>query len=67
VAVNARLINFNLNYVSAASNGRLQFTAGAWGPSTGVCTLKCHGHDHVDSAYGPLGMTLLKPGRPLHR
>ncbi|HZQ46288.1 MAG TPA: cytochrome c3 family protein, partial [Verrucomicrobiae bacterium] len=67
VAANSRLINFNVNYVSPASNGRLQFVAGIQGPSSGTCTLKCHGYDHVDAGYGPAGMTLLRTARQLRQ
>jgi len=50
---NPRLINFNVNYVSPASNGKLQFTQGNQGPFSGTCTLKCHGADHIAAPYGP--------------
>ncbi|HZL43237.1 MAG TPA: cytochrome c3 family protein [Verrucomicrobiae bacterium] len=43
------LINFNTRYVSASSNGRLQFVS--TGASGGNCTLKCHGADHQNAAY----------------
>jgi predicted CXXCH cytochrome family protein len=67
VAASSRLINFNVNYVTAASNGRLQFTAGTYGPSSGTCTLKCHGYDHLSAPYGPLGMTSLRNLKPFRR
>ena len=53
VLSNPRLINFNVNYVSPASNGQLKFTQGNQGPFSGTCTLKCHGADHVAVSYGP--------------
>jgi hypothetical protein len=43
------LINFNTRYVSASSNGRLQYISS--GASGGNCTLKCHGADHQNAAY----------------
>lgn len=63
VAANSRLINFNTQYVSPASNGRLQFIAGTQGPSSGTCTLKCHGYDHLSSSYAPIGMTAAGPAK----
>ena len=67
VAANARLINFNVNYVSPASNGRLQYLSGTQGPFSGVCTLKCHGHDHLDTRYAPLGTAMPQSSRLLRR
>jgi predicted CXXCH cytochrome family protein len=52
-AANAKsLVNFNVRYVSPASNGRLTFTSGRFGPDSGTCTLKCHGFDHLDAPFG---------------
>ena len=51
VAANSRLINFNRNYVSQSSNGRLEFISR--GTYSGTCSLKCHGYDHVATPYAP--------------
>lgn len=59
VASNPRLINFNLNYVSPASTGPISFVSR--GPAGGNCTLKCHGHEHNESAYSAAGLPLSKP------
>jgi predicted CXXCH cytochrome family protein len=44
-----RLVNFNRDYVTPGSNGRLEFsTLGTFG---GTCSLTCHGADHNDKSY----------------
>lgn len=48
---NAHLVNFDLGIVAAGSRKMVRYQSG--GPGRGSCTLQCHGHDHVDSAYGP--------------
>jgi predicted CXXCH cytochrome family protein len=53
VASNPHLINFNRDYVSPASNGKLEFRANTVGPMSGTCTLSCHGVDHQDWSYSP--------------
>jgi predicted CXXCH cytochrome family protein len=49
VANSARLINFNRDYVSPASNGRLEFIS--QGNFRGNCSVSCHGTDHKALAY----------------
>jgi predicted CXXCH cytochrome family protein len=50
VATQARLINFDLGSVTnSISNGRLEFVGA--GPSSGNCSLTCHGVDHAATAY----------------
>jgi predicted CXXCH cytochrome family protein len=50
VATQARLINFDRGSVSnSISNGRLEFIG--TGPSSGNCSLTCHGSDHAATAY----------------
>ena len=53
VQAKSSLINFNRTYVTASSNGRLEFNS--TGLRQGNCSLTCHGHDHNMSSYGPLG------------
>jgi hypothetical protein len=50
------LMNFNTDYVSASSNGRLEYVS--IGNASGVCSLTCHNFDHVASSYP--GPSLLK-------
>jgi predicted CXXCH cytochrome family protein len=50
VQTQPHLINFNVNYVTASSNGRLEFVS--TGIVSGNCSLTCHGHDHNASPYG---------------
>jgi predicted CXXCH cytochrome family protein len=48
------LINFNSDYVTPSagpSGGPMYTSTGNFG---GTCTLKCHGHDHVDSPYSQM-------------
>lgn len=45
------LINFNRDYVSASSNGRLEYLS--TGLRRGNCSLTCHGADHDAKAYAP--------------
>jgi len=51
VADNSRLINFNRNYVTPSSNGRLEFVPN--GAYRGSCSLTCHGKDHRAVSYSP--------------
>lgn len=48
-AQNAHLINFNRDYVTPNSEGRLQFED--LGSLSGQCNLSCHGKDHIDVKY----------------
>jgi hypothetical protein len=45
----SHLINFNRNYVTASSNGRLEFND--TGMNRGNCSLTCHGKDHNALSY----------------
>ncbi len=45
------LINFNVDYVTPSSNGKIQYVSS--GPRRGNCTLTCHGRDHKSESYGP--------------
>jgi predicted CXXCH cytochrome family protein len=45
----ARLINFNRDYVTPSSNGRLEYVS--TGPGAGTCSLTCHGKDHTGTPY----------------
>ena len=65
VATNPRLINFNRNYVSPASNGRIEFRA--TGNFTGTCTLKCHGRDHQNTSYSPTDAAVPQSMKSLRR
>ena len=49
VANNMHLINFNPQYVTAASNGRIEYKS--TGILRGNCTLTCHGANHVGATY----------------
>jgi predicted CXXCH cytochrome family protein len=49
VANAPRLINFNTTYVTPNSLGQLSYTS--TGVFKGVCSLICHGKDHVNTAY----------------
>lgn len=49
VANNPRLINFNRNYVTPSSNGKLEFISR--GSTAGTCSLTCHGKDHPAASY----------------
>ena len=51
-ANNKHLINFNPDYVTAASKGGIQYSS--TGVLRGNCTLTCHGADHVRTAYPAL-------------
>jgi predicted CXXCH cytochrome family protein len=56
------LINFNRNYATASSNGRLEYVS--TGPLQGNCSLTCHGVDHNATPYSPDGFApLMAPGR----
>jgi predicted CXXCH cytochrome family protein len=43
------LINFNRDYVTPSSTGRLQYISS--GNSRGACSLTCHGFDHDNTSY----------------
>jgi predicted CXXCH cytochrome family protein len=46
------LMNFNTDYVTASSNGRLEYVS--TGTSSGNCSLTCHSFDHLATSYpGP--------------
>lgn len=45
------LINFNRDYVTPSSSGRLEFIDD--GQFRGTCYLKCHGEDHNPESYQP--------------
>jgi predicted CXXCH cytochrome family protein len=49
-AATPHLINFNTVYVTPSSNGRLEYVS--TGPSSGNCSLTCHGTDHDATPYG---------------
>jgi hypothetical protein len=49
VANNARLINFNRDYATPSSNGRMEFISR--GMNSGTCSVKCHGEDHRAVSY----------------
>ena len=52
---NSHLVNFNTNYVTANSQGLLNWTMSS--PGHGTCNLNCHAgtsrpaHDHINSSY----------------
>ena len=47
-----RLINFNTSLVTASSNGQLSYAnTGSAGTYKGVCSLTCHGKDHINLSY----------------
>ena len=49
VVTQPHLINFNTTYVTASSNGRLEYISS--GPTAGNCSLTCHGTDHNAQTY----------------
>jgi len=49
VAYNKHLINFNANYVTQSSTGRIEYNS--TGPLRGNCTLTCHKANHLGAAY----------------
>lgn len=51
VATVPHLINFNTTYVTASSNGRLEYISS--GTGSGTCSLTCHGKDHIATTYAP--------------
>lgn len=51
VELQARLINFNRDYVSPSSNGRLEYVS--TGLFRGTCSLTCHSFDHRALSYAP--------------
>ena len=71
---NSHLINFNTEMVTRSSNGRLEYITTS--PSSGRCSLTCHGVDHIDFPYPltgaqplrrlqtPLSLPTLRPAAP---
>ncbi|HSU55282.1 MAG TPA: cytochrome c3 family protein, partial [Candidatus Dormibacteraeota bacterium] len=57
----ARLINFNADYVTSSSNGRLEFVGA--GTFSGNCSLTCHGTDHQATAYPAPSLLKRSPRR----
>jgi hypothetical protein len=51
VATVDHLINFNVDYVTPSSNGRLEYRS--TGLRSGNCSLTCHGSDHQAKSYNP--------------
>ena len=51
------LINFNADYATPSSNGRFEYVS--TGPSSGNCSVTCHGKDHAASTYPVLTPTLV--------
>lgn len=49
VKTQAKLMNFNRDYVTPSSNGRLEYVGG--GTFSGNCSLTCHGTDHAATSY----------------
>jgi hypothetical protein len=49
VKTQAKLMNFNRDYVTPSSNGRLEYVSG--GTFSGNCSLTCHGTDHAATSY----------------
>ena len=63
VSTNKNLINFNPAYVTASSNGRIEYKS--TGFQSGNCSLTCHGYDHVAAAYpNAMNMAPAKLSRP---
>lgn len=58
VQTSSRLVNFNANYVSASSNGKLEFISS--GPGAGNCSLTCHGKDHANTTFPTLNSALIR-------
>ena len=54
------LINFNLDYVSANSEGKLEYIA--TGTLQGTCSLRCHDVDHKDQSYGNMQLRRMRRG-----
>jgi predicted CXXCH cytochrome family protein len=69
VQLQAHLINFNTQYVSASSNGRLEYVS--HGPSGGTCSLTCHvaggSYDHPATTYPITASSFLRKARPGNR
>ena len=58
----ARLINFNRDYVSPSANGRLEYLV--TGNLSGNCSLTCHGKDHAATSYPFPSAAMLRRARP---
>jgi hypothetical protein len=54
IATAKHLINFNTQYVTPSSNGRLEYVS--TGPGAGNCSLTCHGKDHDATPYTQTGL-----------
>ncbi len=52
--VSGLLINFNRDYVSASSNGKLEYVS--QGIGSGNCSVTCHGKDHEEMPYALNGV-----------
>ncbi|PWU14676.1 MAG: hypothetical protein C5B50_16870 [Verrucomicrobia bacterium] len=59
VADQQRLINFNRDYVTPSSNGRLEFIS--TGRFSGSCTLTCHDKPHLRATYPFLSKSARSP------
>lgn len=57
----SRLINFNVQYVSAGSSGTVSYQS--TGKSQGSCTLTCHGTVHDNTTYAPAGPGTVTPAK----
>jgi hypothetical protein len=59
------LINFNKDYVTPASNGRIEYVS--TGNFSGNCSLTCHGKDHDATSYPLLSATAALKSRIPHK
>jgi predicted CXXCH cytochrome family protein len=51
------LMNFNTDYASPSSNGRMEYIS--TGPSSGTCSVNCHGKDHAGATYPMVAPSLI--------
>jgi hypothetical protein len=58
VSTGDRLINFNLDYVTPSSNGRIEYITAGLG--AGNCSLTCHGKDHNATSYPSLSISSMR-------
>jgi len=65
VATVKHLINFNPDYVTPSSNGRLEYVS--TGSGSGNCSLTCHGKDHNATTYPVASPFLRTPTAPTPR
>jgi predicted CXXCH cytochrome family protein len=61
VKTQAKLMNFNRDYVTPSSNGRLEYISG--GTFSGNCSLTCHGADHAATTYPLAGILKRSRGK----